>query len=42
MEANGPGAARFELSRGGMQTKLEAAKIATRRRHAHGDRFGPP
>ena len=33
------GAAESELSRGGMRTKIEAAKIATTGGHAHGDRL---
>ncbi len=32
------GGAASELSRGGMRTKIEAARIATQRRHAYGDR----
>ncbi len=35
------GAAGSELSRGGMQTKIEAGRIATSRRHPHGDRLRP-
>ena len=35
------GAAGSELSRGGMQTKIEAGKIATHGGHPHGDRVGP-
>ncbi len=35
------GASGSELSRGGMQTKIEAGKIADDRRHPHGDRIGP-
>ena len=34
------GDAGSELSRGGMVTKIEAAKIATAGRHPHGDRVG--